>query len=90
MSDKYKFGQWYSVKDIKNEMPEGYDWVLVSVVDYHDPNFRLVPQVAELRNGKWVSLEDCEGDLEAWFHVKVTHWMPLPDAPNDVDDCIST
>ena len=88
MSDKYKFGQWYSVKDIKNEMPEGYDWVLVSVVDYHDPKFRLVPQVAELRNGKWVSLEDCAGDLEAWFHVKVTHWMPLPDAPNDIDDCI--
>ena len=67
MSDKYKFGQWYSVNDIK---------------------IRLVPQVAELRNGKWMSLEDCEGDLEAWFHVKVTHWMPLPDAPNDIDDCI--
>lgn len=50
MSDKYKFGQWYSVKDIKNEMPEGYDWVLVSVVDYHDPKFRLIPQVAEIRN----------------------------------------
>lgn len=31
MSDKYKFGQWYSVTDIKNEMPDGYDWVLVSV-----------------------------------------------------------
>ena len=69
-------------------MPEGYDWVLVSVVDYHDPKVRLVPQVAELRKGKWVSLEDCKGDLEAWFHVKVTHWMPLPDAPNDIDDCI--
>ena len=69
-------------------MPEGYDWVLVSVVDYHDPNFRLVPQVAELRNGKWMNLEDCEGDLETWFHVKVTHWMPLPDAPNDIDDGI--
>ena len=88
MSDKYKFGQWYSVKDIKNEMPEEYDWVLVSVVDYHDPKVRLVPQVAELRNGKWMSLEDCEGNLEAWYHVKVTHWMPLPDAPNDADDCI--
>lgn len=88
MSDKYKFGQWYSVNDIKNEMPEGYDWVLVSVIDYHDHKVRLVPQVAELRNGKWVSLEDCEGDLEALYHVKVTHWMPLPDVPNDIDDCI--
>ena len=46
MSDKYKFGQWYSVNDIKNEMPEWYDWVLVSVVDYHDPKVILVPQVA--------------------------------------------
>ena len=26
MSNKYKFGQWYSVNDIKNEIPEGYVW----------------------------------------------------------------
>ena len=78
---KFNGDKWISVED---RLPSHeYDWVLVSVVDYHDPKVRLVPQVAELRNGKWMSLEDCEGDLEAWYHVKVTHWMPLPDPPRD-------
>lgn len=83
MSNNYIFGQWYSVTDIQDEMPEGYDWVLVSIVDSTDPKSRLVPHVAELRKGKWVSQGDDEGDFETWAHVKVTHWMPLPDVPKE-------
>ena len=55
--------------------------MLVSVVDWKNPKLRLVPMVAERRNGSWASQENDNGDLEKWFHVKVTHWMPLPNAP---------
>lgn len=83
MSNNYKFGQWYSVTNIKDELPEEYDWVLVSAVDWKNEKMRLVPIVAERRKGHWASQEDDNGDLEKWFHVKVTHWMPLPDPPRD-------
>ena len=73
--------EWVSVND---KLPsEEYDWVLVSVVDCKNPKLRFVPMVAERRKGKWSGQEDVEADLEAWNHVKVTHWMPLPDAPKD-------
>jgi len=83
MSNSYKFGQWYSATGIKDELPEEYDWVLVSVVDCENSKLRLIPMVAERRKGRWASQEDDEGDLEKWFHVKVTHWMSLPDSPRD-------
>lgn len=74
--------KWINVKD---RLPSNeYDWVLVSSVANENPNFRLVPRVAELRNGKWASREDDGGDLETWLHVTVTHWMPIiPELPDD-------
>ena len=69
---------WISVND---KLPEEYDWVLVSAVDEFNPKLRFVPYVAELRKGKWASQKEDEDDLEKWFHVKVTHWMPLPESP---------
>lgn len=73
--------EWISVND---RLPDcEYDWVIVSVVDRNNPKLRFVPHVAELRKGKWVSQDDVEGDLETWAHVKVTHWMSLPDPPRD-------
>lgn len=73
--------EWISVND---RLPDcEYDWVLVSVVDWKNHKLRFVPHVAELRKGKWVSQDDVEGDLETWAHVKVTHWMPLPDPPKE-------
>lgn len=78
---KFKGDKWISVED---RLPSHeYDWVLVSVVDWKNPKLRFVPHVAELRKGKWASQEDDNGDLEKWFHVRVTHWMPLPDPPRD-------
>jgi hypothetical protein len=71
--------RWISVSD---RLPIEYDWVLVSVVDWKNENMRLIPIVAERRKGRWTSQED-EGDLEKWFHVIVTHWMPLPEPPKD-------
>ena len=73
---------WINVKD---RLPsKEYDWVLISPVANENPNYRLVPMIAELRNGKWASREDDGGDLETWLHVTVTHWMPIiPELPED-------
>lgn len=73
--------EWISVDE---RLPDvEYDWVLVSTVDWKNPKLRFVPHVAERRKGKWVSQDDVEGDLETWAHVKVTHWMPLPEPPHE-------
>lgn len=78
---KFEKDKWISVED---RLPSHeYDWVLVSVVDWENPRLRLIPMVAERRRGRWTSQEDDNGDLEKWFHVIVTHWMPLPDPPRD-------
>lgn len=78
---------WISVKD-KLPNRQDYDWVLISFVDATDDKLRFVPSVGELRNGKWVTKEsdvDADylnhNDFEKDFHVKVTHWMPLPKNP---------
>lgn len=70
--------EWININD---RLPEECDWVLISAVDYKNPKLRFVPHVAKLRNGKWVSQENDNRDIENWFYVKVTHWMPLPDSP---------
>ena len=74
--------KWISVKD---KLPsDEYDWVLVSPVALENPKQRLVPMMAEMRNGKWASLENDGGDLETWFSVTVTHWMPvIPESPDE-------
>ena len=75
--------KWISVKDRLPSSKED-DWVLISYVANEDPSFRLVPMVAELRNGKWAGRDGDEGDLEKWLHVTVTHWMPIiPGSPDE-------
>ena len=79
---------WISVND---RLPTDYVWVLVSVVDSINPKYRFVPSVCKLVDGKWLTKESDEffnsnerlysKDYESVFRVKVTHWMPLPDAP---------
>ena len=78
--------QWISIKD---ELPVNYDWILISFVDESNESLRFVPSVGEYRNGKWATKEDDAAysdlvrsyDFEKDFHVKVTHWMPLPEPP---------
>ena len=91
MCNNYKFGQWYPVTDIQNEMPREFDWVMISYVDDTDNRLRFVPSIGELRNGRWVTQESevdsinrkDKIDFEKDYLVKVTHWMPLPDPPRD-------
>ena len=57
----FSMSEWINVND---RLPEEYDWVLVSVVDWKNSKLRFIPHVAELRKGKWASQDDVEGDLE--------------------------
>jgi len=72
--------EWIS---INNRLPEEYYWVLVSAVDLENSKLRFVPHVAELRKGKWSVQVGDNRDLEKWLHIKVTHWMQLPDPPKE-------
>lgn len=76
MSVRKTFGEWISVSD---EYPDNYYWVLVTCVAEEDETFRLVPVVAEWRQNHWASLDS--SNFESERHVRVTHWMPLPDSP---------
>lgn len=74
-------GEWISVDD---KLPEEYDWVLASAVSNKDYKLRFVPYIAAIHNGKWAAKEVFDSDdIENWDHVKITHWMPLPDSPRD-------
>ena len=80
---------WISVRD---RLPKEHEWVLISFVDENKPNLRFVPSVGMYHNCRWSTKESDEyfsnsdrvyskNDYEATFRVKVTHWMPLPNAP---------
>ena len=71
--------EWISVEHRLPD-PNEYDWVLVNVMDELDGTY-LVPQVAELRNGEWFGLDDFHSIKD--LQCTVTHWMPLPDYPNE-------
>jgi hypothetical protein len=67
-------------------MPEKskYDWVLVQVKLVPE-GYYGVPHIAELRGGVWYA--DCyDSPLETTASVKVTHWMPLPESPEDTSN----
>lgn len=80
--DSIMTNNWISVTERLPEKPE-YDWVLVQTKMISE-GYYCVPHIAELVNGLWQS--DCyEGlPLEETAGVKVTHWMPLPPAPDEM------
>jgi hypothetical protein len=67
---------WISVDTNPPTREKGYDWVLVRVKmvpeDYYG-----VPQVAELRDGKWY-VDKYNEPYEEWCSAKITDWRPLP------------
>ena len=71
-----KQSEWISVEERLPDKKE-YDWVLVNVL-LTSENYYGVPQIAELRNGKWWGYDDFP---LSEVGCKVTHWMPLPEAP---------
>jgi hypothetical protein len=72
--------EWISVKECLPER-SSYDWVLVQTKMVPE-NWYGVPHIAELRGGVWYSKEH-DTPLEETCSVAVTHWMPLPEPPND-------
>lgn len=71
---------------VEESMPEGEGWVLVIglLLKKKKGNYGwCVPHVAEYRHGRWCDSDGMLPDLED-RSLKVTHWMPLPEPPEEV------
>ena len=73
--------QWISAKDSPPDNNE-YDWVLAQVVE--DNGYMHIPKVMEYRQSKNDWFEETYGWLSKHNGLfTVTHWMPLPLAPEE-------
>ena len=76
--------KWISVKDRLPDNKE-HDWVLAQVVE--DNGFMHIPRVMEYRQAKDDWFEETYGWLSEHNGLfSVTHWMPLPLAPEVKND----
>lgn len=76
--------KWISVKDRVPDNKE-HDWVLAQVVE--DNGFMHIPRVMEYRQAKNDWFEETYGWLSEHNGLfSVTHWMPLPPAPEVKND----
>ena len=76
--------EWVSVKDRLPDNKE-YDWVLAQVVE--DNGYMHIPRVMEYRQAKNDWFEETYGWLSEHNGIfTVTHWMPLPLAPEVKND----
>ena len=76
--------EWISVED---ELPDNkeHDWVLAQVVE--DNGYMHIPRVMEYRQAKDDWFEETYGWLSEHNGLfSVTHWMPLPLAPEVKND----
>ena len=74
--------EWISAKDSPPDNKE-YDWVLAQVVE--DNGFMHIPKVMEYRQNRNDWFEESYGWLSEHNGLfTVTHWMPLPEPPEDV------
>ena len=76
--------EWISVTDRLPDNKE-YDWVLAQVVE--DNGYMHIPRVMEYRQAKDDWFEETYGWLSEHNGLfSVTHWMPLPLAPEVKND----
>ena len=76
--------EWISVKDRLPDNKE-HDWVLAQVVE--DNGYMHIPRVMEYRQAKDDWFEETYGWLSEHNGLfSVTHWMPLPLAPEVKND----
>lgn len=68
--------EWIPVEE---RLPETRDWVLVIGIFVPEGGW-FVPHIAEYFRGSW-RLDDDEYSYPEDRHIKVTHWMPLPEPP---------
>ena len=76
-----KIHRWISVEE---RLPETRDWVLVIGVLVPEGGW-FVPHIAEYFLGRW-RLDDDEYSYPEDRHIKVTHWMPIPEPPAKEDE----
>ena len=75
--------EWISVKDRLPDNKE-HDWVLAQVVE--DNGYMHIPRVMEYRQLKNDWFEETYGWLSEHNGLfSVTHWMPLPEPPKEVE-----
>lgn len=71
--------RWISVEE---RLPgKGHDWVLI-IGKWESGGGWIVPHVAEYREGIWMANGTGWNKIED-LHIKVTHWMPLPEPPEE-------
>lgn len=76
--------EWISIKD---ESPE-YDWVLVCCYNQHDSPILFAKRYP---NGVWQFWDKsgmgpyCGDAFSSMSEESITHWMPLPQLPQDID-----
>lgn len=76
--------EWISVKDRLPDNKE-HDWVLAQVVE--DNGYMHIPKVMEYRQSRNDWFEETYGWLSEHNGLfSVTHWMPLPLAPEVKND----
>lgn len=70
--------RWISVDE---RLPETREWVLV-IGEFVPEGGWFVPHIAEYYRDSW-RLDDDEYSYPEDRHIKVTHWMPLPEPPKE-------
>lgn len=79
-----KLGRWVSVKD---RLPEKSGWYLVSILNTRTGHRWKVPVSADYSHGKWdYSYLGVEDDATWILNNTVTHWMPRPELPEEVNE----
>lgn len=77
--DPHKHGRWISVKD---RLPEADTPVLVTYLGYTDGIART-DGIGTIRWGVWCWYESEDHDNDEEITVRITHWMPLPEPPEE-------
>lgn len=77
--------EWISVKE---KVPENREWVLI-IGEFTEGGF-CVPHIAEFDSGVWRVDRYVGFDYEKLIGAKVTHWMPLPEPPEELQNPVIT
>lgn len=83
LDDAPTVGGWINIKD---RLPEKSGWYLVSLINTRTGHRWEVPVSADYSHGKW-DYAYLGGEDATWMlNNPVTHWMPLPEPPKEVQE----